>query len=152
MTSDTQQVAFGDLFLQLCECLDGRLFELTDLLGNYVDISEDENRAYVWFRNNAAFQIKNNSVKHLSIPIADAHGHPYRGSGEYYVLDGVKLGMTKEEVAKNWGEPTGKSNRAWGYDSKGFTTRRGVRVVIAVCFDEDETGQFRVHQFSARPQ
>lgn len=146
----TTTKSFKEEFYLLCEPIGVKLSMLTSQLGNYDDISKDEHRAFVWFKNsNALFRIKNNHVDHLSIPKADAYGHKYEGPKEYYTLDGIKIGITKEEVIKKWGEPTGKSNRGWSYENKSIILQSGLKIVIGVGFDEDENDEFRVHQFSA---
>lgn len=149
----TNNKSFKEEFISLCELLGVNLSILSSHLGNYDEISKDEHRAFIWFKNsNASFRIKNNIVDHLSLPIAGASGNKYEGPKEYFTLDGIKIGMTKEEVINKWGEPIGKSNRAWSYENKSITIQSGLIIVVGVGFEEDANDELRVKEFFARPQ
>ncbi len=144
-----QEVSFREALLALSDVLGATPKELTSRVGPPDDVSEDEHRAFLWYQNaNAAFRVKAGKVDHLAIPIANAAGDPYTGPGEYFEFEGVRLGMSKDEVLAAWGAPQGQSNRAWPCRTIG--TPNGKRVTLVVGFNEGSDGVLRVHQFGTR--
>lgn len=142
--------SFSEQFFSLCESLGSPNASLQDRLGKYDDVLSDEHRAFVWYRDSfASFRIKDGRVDHLAVPVADAYGHRYFGPKDHYQLEGVRLGMSKGDVRRIWGRPIGMSNRGWA--CKTVKLANGRQIVYGVGFDEDESGELRVHKFFARP-
>jgi len=140
--------SFKELFYSLCELLGESRTELTNHLGVSNDISENEDRAFIGYKDiNASFRVKNNRVDHLTVPIADAYGHDYNGPTEFYSFDGVELGMTKEEIIAKWGEPV--SRKYLNYENK--VTKSGKTFTIGFGFNEDADNVLRLKSFSAYP-
>lgn len=144
----TQDTPFKEQFYSLCEMLGESESTLNATYGKAADISADEHRAFVCYPDShAVFRIKNKVVDHLSIPLADAYGHAYEGAKDFYSLDGVKLGMTIEEIIAEWGEPV--SRKYINYENK--KTKSGKSFTIGFRFDEDENSVKRLTQFAAYP-
>ena len=102
----SRPLTFDEEFRSLCEFVGGTPSAQRAVLGPPDDIEKDEHRAYVWFGSSrASFCWKCGFVDYLSVPKADAFGHAYQDSDNYYVLDGVRLGMTKAQAQELWGEP-----------------------------------------------
>ncbi len=124
---------------------------LYEHIGYYDGIAKDEHRAYVWFRNTkASFYVGNNGiVGWVSAPIADAYGNEYLEEPEFFSIDGIKQGMTREEVQKLWGQPEWKAQLVWGYKNRGGSTDTGQKFELCVEFSEADN-IYKVSHFTAR--
>lgn len=142
---------FKSQFLSLANFLGSKANKLYEQVGNYDGIDEDEHRAYVWFKNSkASFYVdKNDTIGWVSAPLADAYGHKYLDEPEFFVIDGLKQGMPKENVISIWGQPDWSAERVWGYRNKGGSTFSNQDFELCVGFDEYD-GVFKVSYFEAR--
>lgn len=144
----SQTPLFEEQFYSLCEMLGENISTLNSQFGRATDISANEDRAFICYPDShAVFRVKNNLVDHLTIPKADAYGHDYDGPKDFYSFDGVRLGMTKEEIIEQWGEPAGR--KYFCYENK--KTKSGKTITIGFGFKEGANNESYLSEFSARP-
>lgn len=142
--------SFKELFYSLSELLGESRGELDSRLGISNEISEDENRAYIFYPDTHAYiGVKNNRVFRLLIPVANVKGTNYDGPTDFYILDGVKLDMTMDEIVQQWGEPISRNNYGLEYDYK--VSKSGKTFKIGFGFEEDKEYVQRLKYFTAFP-
>ena len=142
--------SFKELFYSLCELLGESRGELNSHLGISNEISEDENRAYIYYPDTHAYiGVKNNRVFRLLIPVANVKGTNYDGPKDFYTLDGVELNMTMDEIIRQWGDPISRNNYGLEYDYK--VSKSGKFFKIGFGFEEDNEYVQRLKYFTAYP-
>jgi len=146
----TQNISFKEQFYSLCEFLGQDSKNLIQNFGQYDEIDENPDRMFVVYKKNYSFfLIAKNRIENLQIPKIDSFGHSYEPKDEFYTLDGITLGMTKEEVITHWGEPTSKGSYRWTYGHKIITTTNGKKAVLSIDFDEKEEEEYFLSNFNA---
>lgn len=145
-----EQTPFEKEFYSLCQLLGENSTVLIESFGQYDDIDENERRTFVCYKNNYSFfGIINNQIDSIQIPVIDGFGHKFETTDEYYTFDGLRLGMTKDEVIAIWGEPSNKGSFRWTYESRNLKMDNGARVRFSIDFDEKSEDEYFLSSFSA---
>ena len=139
---------FKEQFYSLCDMLGENRKSLTSKFGISPDISEDEHRAFICYPDiRTVFRVADDQVKSISIPAQDAYGHQYTGPIDFYVMDDVHLGMSKEEIIAKWGEPDGR--KYMNYESKVSTSGKPFTIGLEFKRGEDTLVSFHAKPYSA---
>lgn len=118
--------------------LGGSARTLQEHLGKYDEIEKYEGNSYVWYNSIKAnfFFRKDDIVRWVYAPHADACGHAYLHNPDYYTIDGLVQGMSKDDVERIWGKADSEGNSVWGYKNRGGITKTGEKFELAVEFKE----------------
>jgi hypothetical protein len=145
-----KDLSFKEIFYSLSELLGESRRELDSCLGISNEISEDENRAYIFYPDTHAYiGVKDNNVFRIVIPVENEKGTNYDGPKDFFTLDGVKLDMTMDEIVQQWGEPISRNYYGLEYDYK--VTKSGKTFKIGFGFEEDKDFVQRLKHFTAFP-
>lgn len=126
---------FKEQFFSCAKLIGSHSSVLFQHLGQCNEIEKDEHRAYVWYKETkTSFCISNNNVDDMSCPKADAYGRQHFENMSYFSIDGIKLGMSKDEVFGTWGKANQEYGFIWYYWNKGGLTLSGHQFSLCVGF------------------
>jgi hypothetical protein len=115
---------FEEQYYSLINFLGADKSYLKQKLGTWDSSEDKENGIYVYYHDlNAKFDIKNNIVTNLSIPSQYKDGPEIDNSDSFFTLEGIKVGMSMEDVISIKGKPDDGVSKfwiwyRWYYDSK----------------------------------
>lgn len=139
---------FEDEFISLCNLLGENPYKLFEKLGKPDDSDENESRTYVCFNSNhSLFGFNNKKVFRLQMPIADSSGEAFETDEPYYTFNGLKIGMSKDEVISVWGQPQSSGDYRWRLGN--VQTSSGRDIDLHINFSESEEDVYYLSCFEA---
>jgi outer membrane protein assembly factor BamE (lipoprotein component of BamABCDE complex) len=142
------KTTFEDEFTSLCELLGENSSTLSQKFGKPNDVDENEVRTFVCYeKNHSFFGYDDNHLFKLQIPIADSSGHYFETTSDYYTFNGLRIGMSKEEVLNVWGEPATQGIYVWNIGN--MKIPNGNEINISIEFTEREEDDYFLSSFNA---
>jgi len=139
---------FEHEFTSLCDLLGEKSTNLFQLLGQPDDIDANADRTFVCYNSNHSFWgFNDNLIFTLQMPIADSFGHHFQTDDLYFTFNGLKLGMSKDDVISTIGQPLSFGTYRWVLQK--VKTSYGNDIDISIEFRESEEDVFYLSSFDA---